>query len=134
MKVGPLRIAMIIATSAATRTLAISRVMFSATTSSPTDREPLTSTTSAGRSSARTRSVASPAVATHVAAVVAGERADCDHLHAELAHELADLAVVGGRVVAELGHLAEHAEHAPAAPARSFRWRRAARIETGFAL
>ena len=41
MKVGPPRIAMIMATSAATRTLAITRVKFSATASSPTDARAL---------------------------------------------------------------------------------------------
>ena len=48
MNVGPPRIAMIIATSAATRTLCHYAVKFSATASSPTAREPLTSTTSPG--------------------------------------------------------------------------------------
>ena len=38
---------------------------FSATTSSPTEREPLTSTASPGRSSSRSRAAASAAVGTH---------------------------------------------------------------------
>ena len=64
MKNGPARSEMISATSAATRTRAISRVSFAATASSPTAREPFTSTTSPGRSSVASASAASAAVAT----------------------------------------------------------------------
>ncbi len=63
MNAGPARIEMISATSAATRTRAISDVSFAATASSPTAREPFTSTTSPGRSIAASASAASSAVA-----------------------------------------------------------------------
>ena len=55
-------------------------VKFSATTSSPTDREPLTSTTSPGRSRPRSSAAASAAVGDPVAAVVARQLADRDHV------------------------------------------------------
>ncbi len=53
---------------------------FSATTSSPTEREPFTSTTSPGCSTSRSRSAASAARRHPVAAVGARELADRDHL------------------------------------------------------
>ena len=111
-------------------------VKFSATTSSPTEREPLTSTTSPGRSSLAQPGGRLGGGRDPVAAVGARELADGDHLlDAELAQQRADLARGRpARLGAELGHLAEHRD-APACRApRSARCSSAARIDTGFAL
>ena len=55
-------------------------VKFSATASSPTERDPLTRTTSPGPEPARSRSAASTGARDPVATVVAGKRADGDHV------------------------------------------------------
>ena len=134
MNVGPPRMAMIMATSAATRTLA-TRMKFSATTSSPTERDPLTSTTSPGRRRSRRSADGLGGSVRPGYRRSRGERADGDDVaDPELAQQGADLTVVGGRAGAELGHLAEHGDRAGFPPARCTRCSSAARIETGFAL
>ena len=94
------------ATSAATRTCAIRRVSFAATASSPTAREPLTSTTSPGRRSPRARSQPprrpcrprAASTPSRAGRVPARERADGDELGDAGARDLlADLAVEGRR-------------------------------------
>ena len=126
MNFGPARIEMIIATSAATRTRARRVASLSATTSSPTAREPSTSTTSPGRRSSRSASAASAAVATHRAGSPFGhvslcERTDGDHLgNARSSAPPRDLALIRRSGRAELRHLAEHRD-TPRIPARSAR-------------
>ena len=85
----------------------------SATTSSPTAREPLIRTTSPGWTSSGARSAAFVCVGDPLTAVRARELPDSEHdVDSEIAHELADLLVVLGRRRAELGHLAEHRDGA----------------------
>ena len=93
--------------------------------SSPTERDPLTSTASPGSSRRSTSGTAASASgAQRVRRVLARQLADADQrLDPEAAGQRPDLAVVAGGVRAQLLHLAEHG-HPPASGGRAGHARR----------
>ena len=97
----------------------------SATASSPTARDPLTSTQSPGRRSPRSSATAASTSSTArtspmlrgAGEIASRERPDRDeHLDAGARGRLADLAVERGGLGAELGHAAEHGDEPAARP------------------